>query len=177
MMPFSLLPRSSWIRRVWFALILPAALVNAIAFATSEQSAKAQTPANGGTLTINSDEQEANSQTGVLTARGNVQIYYPARQIQATAAQAQYFSRERRIVLNGNVYILQQGNSIRSETATYLIDEGRFIATPKTDTQVESIYIVPEENGQKPSAPPVTPSFNPKVAPKTPATAPAAPRQ
>lgn len=112
-----------------------------------------------GSLTVRSDIQEANSETGVITARGNVQIDYPARQIQATAAQAQYFSRERRLILSGNVYVLQEGNSMRAETMTYLIDEGRFIATPKSDRQVESTYIVaePERAEQSPSLPPIGP--------------------
>jgi len=105
--------------------------------------ANAQTEA-GRSLTLRSDVQEANSKTGVVTARGNVQINYPARQIQATSAQAQYFSRERRIVLSGNVYVLQQGNSLRGETVTYLIDEGKFVALPDAPKQVESIYLVPE---------------------------------
>jgi len=95
-------------------------------------------------MTVRSDIQEANSLTGVVTARGNVQVYYPARSMQATAAQAQYFSRERRLVLSGNVYVLQEGNSMRAETMTYLIDEGRFVANPQTSQQVESIYLVEE---------------------------------
>jgi lipopolysaccharide export system protein LptA len=95
-------------------------------------------------ITLRSDIQEANTETGVIVARGNVQIYYPARQIQATAAQAQYFSRERRILLSGDVYVLQQGNSMRAETMVYLIDEGRFVAEPKGDRQVESTYILSE---------------------------------
>lgn len=33
---------------------------------------------------------------------------------------------------------------MRSETMTYLIDEGRFIATPETKQQVESVYLVDE---------------------------------
>ena len=97
-------------------------------------------------LTVRSDIQEANSETGVITARGNVYIDYPSRDIQATATQAQYFSKERRLVLSGNVYVLQDGNSMRAETMTYLIDEGRFIATPESQQQVESIYLVEEEN-------------------------------
>ncbi len=96
-------------------------------------------------LTVRSDVQEANSETGIITARGNVYINYPARNIQATAAQAQYFSKEKRLVLSGNVYVLQEGNSMRAETMTYLIDEGRFIATPENQQQVESIYLVEEE--------------------------------
>lgn len=115
---------------------------------TNINSVHAQANANKQALTVRSDIQEANSETGVITARGNVYINYPARNIQATASQAQYFSKERRLVLSGDVYVLQDGNSMRSETMTYLIDEGRFIATPETQQQVESIYIVEENQNQ-----------------------------
>lgn len=98
---------------------------------------------DGGTITLRSDVQEANANTGVITARGNVQIDYPARQIFATSAQAEYYSNERRIVLSGNVVINQEGNTLRAETATYLIDEGEFVALPAPDQQVEATYIVP----------------------------------
>ena len=109
----------------------------------------------GNAMTVRSDIQEANSKTGVITARGNVQVFYPARKMQATSAQAQYFSRERRLVMTGNVYVLQEGNSIRAETMTYLVDEGRFIATPQTSQQVESIYLVKDnETSPQPAASP-----------------------
>lgn len=158
MMFFSSLPL--WKRRIGLALMLPTALVGAIAF-SSPSSTKAQTPATGGTLTVRANTQEANSKTGVLTARGNVQLYYPARQIQATAAQAQYFTRERRIVLSGDVYVLQRGNSIRGDSVTYLIDDGRFVATPRANTQVESIYIVSDPNPSQTPAAPATPALKP----------------
>ncbi|MGF1541084.1 MAG: LptA/OstA family protein [Pleurocapsa sp.] len=119
------------------------ALISALVLCPT-YSLTAQTPSEKEAITLRSDIQESNSETGVITAKGNVKINYPARQIQATAAQAQYFTRERRLVLTGNVYILQQGNSMRAETMTYLIDEGRFIATPKSDRQVESTYLVTE---------------------------------
>jgi len=125
---------------------------------TTLNPAKAQVNPVSRSLTLRSDIQEANAKTGVVTARGNVQINYPARQIQATSAQAQYFSRERRIVLSGNVYVLQQGNSMRGETITYLIDEGRFIATPQSQQQVEATYLIadpnPTESPSAPGAPP-----------------------
>jgi lipopolysaccharide export system protein LptA len=38
---------------------------------------------------------------------------------------------------------------MRAETMTYLIDEGRFIATPKSSRQVESVYLVPESELSK----------------------------
>jgi lipopolysaccharide export system protein LptA len=120
---------------------------------SSRNVAEAQTETSRA-LTLRSDIQEANAKTGVVTARGNVQMNYPARQIQATSAQAQYFSRERRIVLTGNVFILQQGNSLRGENVTYLIDEGRFVALPEAPKQVESIYLVPDANLPTPAAVP-----------------------
>lgn len=138
--------------RLKFAPIVSATLISAIAsvpasliaITVNPQYLAAQNITDSGSITIRSDSQEANSETGVITAQGNVQINYPSRQIQATATQAQYYSRERRLVLNGNVYVIQEGNSMRAESMTYLIDEGRFIATPKADRQVESTYIVTE---------------------------------
>ncbi|MCU0535377.1 MAG: ostA-like family protein [Hydrococcus sp. Prado102] len=142
---------------------LPIVIVSAIATPTGISDVLAQEArSGGGAMTVRSDIQEANSQTGVITARGNVQINYPARKIQATSAQAQYFSRERRLVLSGNVYVLQEGNSMRAETMTYLVDEGRFIATPQANQQVESIYIVsdPESVNNNPVSVPPAPSLN-----------------
>ena len=149
-----------------------AALLSAVAAPTAP-SAVAQATGNQA-LTLRSDIQEANAVTGVITARGNVQINYPARQIQATSVQAQYYSRERRIVLTGNVYVLQDGNSLRGETVTYLIDQGRFEALPNSGQQVESIYLVQDPNptvtpggGETPAAAETQP-FNPKPEFKTP---------
>ncbi len=174
MTDFSLLPKL-FFKRLRSSAIAPKALVTSILMlgfagssSTQLSTALAQTglPATPGRpLTLRSDVQEANSKTGVITARGNVQIYYPARQIQATAAQAQYFSRERRIVLSGNVYVLQQGNSLRGETVTYLIDEGRFVALPQAPKQVEAIYQVQDNPTPSPSPAsspsPVAPPANP----------------
>lgn len=97
-------------------------------------------------LTLRADMQQANAKTGVITANGNVQLSYPARQIQATANAANYYSRERRIVLSGNVYVLQAGSSLRAESITYLIDEGRFVALPQNQKQVEATILIPEDN-------------------------------
>lgn len=159
--------------RLWRALristisLVPALALGAITASPLLQQAWAQAAgaAPGRALTLRSDVQEANAKTGVVTARGNVQINYPARQIQATSAQAQYFSKERRIVLSGDVFVLQEGNSLRGETVTYLIDEGRFIAHPQPRSQVESIYIVSDPNAPtQPPAPIATPLPTPNFA-------------
>lgn len=161
-------PHLTHLRRLGLTAISTAALLGAIASSTAPNSALAQQPAatSGQPITLRSDVQEANSITGVITARGNVQITYPARQIQATSVQAQYYSKERRIVLSGNVYVLQQGNSMRGDTITYLIDEGRFVALPQNGQQVESIYLL-QDNPTPTVSPSVElPSFNPKPEPK-----------
>ncbi|MEL4897685.1 LptA/OstA family protein [Crocosphaera sp. Alani8] len=134
------------------------ATVSTMTLETIPRNVQAQNPPANSPLTVRSDIQEANSETGVVTARGNVQFFYPARQIQGTSAQAQYFSRERRLVLTGDVYVLQEGNSMRAESMTYLIDEGRFIATPESAQQVESIYLVTENENQPPQQTPVSPA-------------------
>ncbi len=143
----SFLYTSSWLFVGW---LLVAGGWNAPVYSQSTNAQPSPTATNSPTgnqkLTVKSDIQEANAQTGIITARGNVQIDYPAQQIHATSNQAQYFTRERRIVLNGNVRVVQQGNTIRGETVTYLIDEGLFIARPAENEQVESVYVVPESS-------------------------------
>jgi len=131
-------------------VVLPTAMLAMALAPTVVETASAQSN-NRRALTIRAEIQQANANTGIVTAKGNVQLSYPARQIQATADQAQYFSRERRIVLSGNVYVLQQGNSLRGATITYLIDEGRFVALPQAKQQVESIFLVPDPNSDQPN--------------------------
>ena len=157
---------SSWLKSWQLWLLASASILGTLITPNFLVQAQPQPPApgDGRALVVRSDRQEANSQNGIVTATGNVQIDYPARQIRATAAQAQYFSNEpRRIILSGNVYVLQNGNSIRGETITYLIDEGRFVAIPRGDRQVESTYLVNDpESPTTPVAPAATTPFNPK---------------
>jgi lipopolysaccharide export system protein LptA len=107
----------------------------------------AQQPNSAG-LSIQADTQEANSKTGIATARGNVQLNYPSRKIQARASLAQYYTKQKRIVLTGNVVIVREGSTLEGEIVTYLIDEGKFIVNPKPQQQVRSNYIIPEQGGK-----------------------------
>lgn len=140
------------IRHFELILMFSTALLNVItpiqvetATAQTSQSSK-----QGHPLYIHCRQQQYDGKTQVATCLRDVQLSYPSRGIQATAAQAQYFFRERRIVLSGNVYVLQQGrNSIKAETVTYLIDDGKFVATPKVDGEVQSIYIVDDKQKSK----------------------------
>ncbi|MFN4785891.1 MAG: LptA/OstA family protein [Pseudanabaena sp.] len=122
-----------------FLVVLPLFII-----ATSSLPATQAQNANTA-LTIRADVQEANTNTGVVTATGNVKMSYPARQIDAIAEQAQYFSKEQRVVLTGNVVVTQEGvNSIKAQTITYLVSEGKFVASPPDNQQVETIYVVPD---------------------------------
>lgn len=94
-----------------------------------------------GLVTVESDLQQADNVTGVVTATGNVKISYPPKQVQAWARQAQYFTKEERIVLTGDVDVLQAGgNRLKAERITYLVLEDRMIADPAPGDQVFSNY-------------------------------------
>lgn len=135
-------PQWRWLLVLPF-LIFGTAITSPIQTETAQ--AQQQNPQG---LIIQSDTQEANSKTGVVTARGNVGISYPSRKIRARATIAQYDTKQKRILLTGNVTILQNGNTIESESVLYLINEGRFIAQPKVQQQVRSRYILSEEGGK-----------------------------
>ena len=102
-------------------------------------SAQAQQTADAGVITIESDLQSADNVTGVITASGNVRLVHAGRGLVATSRQAQYFTEEDRIVLSGDVDVIQaDGNQLRADRFTYLLDEGRAIASPVPGQQVFS---------------------------------------
>ena len=112
--------------------------------------ASAEEPADQGLITIESDQQAADSVTGVITASGNVRLVHDQRGVVATSRQAQYFTKESRIVLSGDVDVVQKdGNLLRADRVTYLLDEERAIATPLDGQQVFSRWTL-NSSEQKP---------------------------
>ena len=102
-------------------------------------SVQAQQTADAGVITIESDLQSADNGTGVITASGNVRLVHAGRGLVATSKQAQYFTEEDRIVLSGDVDVFQaDGNQLRADRFTYLLEEGRAIASPVPGQQVFS---------------------------------------
>jgi lipopolysaccharide export system protein LptA len=88
---------------------------------------------------IESDVQQADNQTGIVTATGNVKITYPAKGMVATSKQAQYFSKEGRLVLSGDVDVIDaDGQRIRAERLVYQLDQERLLAQPAQGKQVMS---------------------------------------
>jgi lipopolysaccharide export system protein LptA len=108
-----------------------------------------------GLVTIESDQQQADNATGIVTATGNVRIVYPDRRVVATARQAQYFTRESRIVLSGDVDVVQEGgNRIRAERVVYLVETERALAQPEEGQQVFSqLRLQLQPGGSAPAAP------------------------
>jgi len=131
------------------------------------QSAQQRSPAqpgepasstpDGGLVTIESDLQTADNVTGVITAIGNVRIAYPDRGVVATSRQAQFFTRENRIVLSGDVDVIEKdGNALRAERVTYLVDEEKAIADPPPGEQVLTTLFLQRAASPQPIGP-VTP--------------------
>ena len=95
--------------------------------------------ATTGLVSIESDQQQADTATAATTARRNVRIVHPDRRVVATARQAQYFSRESRIVLSGDVDVIQaDGSAMRAERVIVLLNSQRVLAQPRQGQQVVS---------------------------------------
>ena len=122
--------------------------LRALAQQHEQVSAPATAPAKlrTGLVTIESDQQTADQRTGVVTAIGNVRIVYPDERVVVTARQAQYFSNESRVVLSGDVDIVQEGgNLMRAEQVVYLVEADRLIAVPPSGAQVFSRVLMPQD--------------------------------
>lgn len=135
------------------------------AAATGAQAQGGADPAAQGLVTIESDIQKADNTTGVITAQGNVRIVDGGRGVVATARQAQYYSREGRVVLSGDVEILHQdGHRLQAEQVVYLLGSERLIARPSQGGQVISRYRMGPAQGssEPPPASPVPNSSRPQ---------------
>ncbi len=121
----------------------------------SSPSASAPSAGNNGLVTIESDVQQGDNQTGVVTATGNVKITYPDRGMVATSRQAQYFTKEGRLVLSGDVDVVDgQGQRIRAERLVYNLDQERLVAQPAAGQQVKSrLRLSIPKNNPLPGAP------------------------
>ncbi|MFS8886701.1 LptA/OstA family protein [Synechococcus sp. H70.2] len=95
-------------------------------------------------ISISADVQEANANTGVFVATGNVTLSFPAERLTARAQKAVYYSKEQRIELEGRVTIRQGENQLQAEKVIYHLGKGILQAVPLPGQQVESIYVLPE---------------------------------
>ena len=115
---------------------------------TGSGAGQALPSTQAGLVTIESDRQQADNTTGIVTATGNVRIVYPDRKVLATSRQAQYFSREARVVLSGDVQVVQEnGNRLLAEQVVYDVSQERVEARPFPGAQVLSIVRLKRSGG------------------------------
>ena len=135
-----------------FSALIAGVTISLVAAAGAQELpvSEGSAPADDGLITIESDSQSADNVTGVVTAIGNVRIVYPTRGMVATSRQAQYFSREGRLVLSGDVDVVEgDGNSIRAERLTYDLNDERAFAMPSQGGQVRSTMIIRPNNSAR----------------------------
>jgi lipopolysaccharide export system protein LptA len=133
-------------------LVVPARPVGAQAPAGKSAAPKAK-PVPTGMVTIESDVQQADNQNGIVTATGNVRIVYADRGMTATSRQAQYFSKEGRLVLTGDVDVIDtDGQRLRAEKLVYLLDSERMLAEPPAGKQVFSKFRLQQQGSARPAA-------------------------
>lgn len=123
-------------------------------------AAQPSTPSTqAGIVSIESDRQQADNTTGVVTASGNVRIVYPDRRVLATSRQAQYFSREARVVLSGDVRVVQDdGSRLLAEQVVYDVSLERLDARPLPGAQVMSIVRLRRQQDSGGATSPLIPS-------------------
>ncbi|WP_255007561.1 LptA/OstA family protein [Cyanobium sp. ATX 6F1] len=150
-------------------LVSPTAPAGPATPAAEGTTPTATAPRPSGQVTIDSDLQQADQATGIITATGNVRILYPDQRVVATARQAQYFTKEDRVVLSGDVDVIQEGgNHLRAERVIYLIKADRVMAEPAPGQQVFSKMVI-QQKAAVPAAP-AKPSLPPPSAPVAPVT-------
>jgi len=131
---------------------LPSPPLGAPAPATSPAPPIPAVVRDDGMVSIESDRQQADNRTGIVTAIGNVRITYPQKGMVATSRQAQYFSKEGRLVLSGDVDVVDRdGQRIRAERLVYLLDSERVVAEPSAGRQVFSKLRLQTREGATPS--------------------------
>ena len=135
-------------RRLRFVLLVVLSLL--IAGPTEPMAAEERV--GHGLITIESDQQSADDNTGVVTASGNVRIVHADRGVVATSRQVQYFTKEERIVLRGDVDVVQNdGHALRADQVIYLLQEDRAVAIPEEGDQVFSQWSLKDPSvGSKP---------------------------
>ena len=141
---------TAWVSMLCLSALAPGLRAQSLPSTQPPQPvATPQSAQQGGLITIESDTQSADNITGVVTALGNVRIVYPARGMVATSRQAQYYSKEGRLVLSGDVDVIQEGgNALRAERVVYSLDDERAVAEPPQGGQVFSQMVIRQDQGQ-----------------------------
>ncbi|MBW4478951.1 MAG: hypothetical protein KME54_19365 [Tolypothrix brevis GSE-NOS-MK-07-07A] len=109
------------VRRIVLSFLLPATLTTVTSLSIIINSVHSQQldTQPSGTTTIKQTTVPAD----VYIWQGNVKFDFKAAKINATADKAEVFPKEGKVVLTGNVKILQNGKIQETDTVTYSFKE------------------------------------------------------
>jgi lipopolysaccharide export system protein LptA len=109
------------VRRIVLSFLLPATLTTVTSLSIIINSVHSQQldTQPSGTTTIKQTTVPAD----VYIWQGNVKFDFKAAKINATADKAEVFPKEGKVVLTGNVKILQNGKIEETDTVTYSFKE------------------------------------------------------
>ena len=82
---------------------------------------------SGGSIKLIADVQEADANTCIITARGNVRIDYPVYAIYPTSAQSQYYLLSTPLIFTATVFLQHYSTTLHSLFFTYLIPYPPFL--------------------------------------------------
>jgi lipopolysaccharide assembly outer membrane protein LptD (OstA) len=109
------------IRRIVLSLLLPASLITVVSLPLIINSVGAQQLDTQPSTTT--PIKQTTVPADVYIWQGNVKFDFKAAKINATADKAEVFPKERKVVLTGNVRILQNGKIQETDTVTYLFKQ------------------------------------------------------
>jgi lipopolysaccharide export system protein LptA len=109
------------VRRIVLSFILPATLtiITSLSIIINSVNSQQLDTQPSGTTTIKQTTVPAD----VYIWQGNVKFDFKAAKINATADKAEVFPKEGKVVLTGNVKILQNGKIQETDTVTYSFKE------------------------------------------------------
>jgi lipopolysaccharide export system protein LptA len=108
-------------RPVFLQFLVGFAALGAIAYPATAQTLD-QPGFNEPGITLQSDTQQLDPDTGTLTATGNVRLSYPAQQLEGFAEQVQYLEDQGLLILSGEARLTQQGEVLEGEQITCRTD-------------------------------------------------------
>jgi len=111
------------IRRIVLYFLLPATLTTVTSLSVIINSVGAQQLNTKQASATTSIKQTTQPVADVYIWQGNVKFDFKAAKINATADKAEVFPKERKVVLTGNVKILQNGKIQETDTVTYLFKQ------------------------------------------------------
>ena len=98
----------------------------------SEEYLKQNDQLETNSIYIESDIQFTDSQSGVFTAKGNVNINFPLKNIFAKSDHLKYYNTDKTLLLKGNVTLIREGiNTLNANQVVYSLEDDKLLTDSK----------------------------------------------